>query len=434
MPVQPSRGDLADCVAHWLAPLMEQASAQGITLSFQSGIIGQYWFDVEKLERIVYNLTANALKFTPAGSITVAVTPAQKGIQLTVADTGMGIAAQHLPHIFDRFYQAEPNPTAQLPGTGIGLALVKELVQLQQGTITVDSVPGQGTTFVVTLPYDKADEAAQPTMGTQLAEIDTGATPPDDAPKSRILLVEDNDDLAGFIAQSLSATYHIHRATNGLDGLRQALNHVPDLIISDVMMPGMDGLTLCAKLKTDLRTSHIPVLILTARATREDRLEGLTQGADEYLTKPFQVAELRLRVRNLLEQCRRQRNWVRQQLIGAEPTREPAPVTDPFLTRLYALLEANLSNPRLSVDQLTLELAMSRTNLHRKVKALTGFSANELVRYYRLKAATTLLRQGFNSAQTADQVGFESPSYFAKCFREVYGVTPAEFVRQQATR
>ncbi|RIV23868.1 response regulator [Fibrisoma montanum] len=443
MPVQPSRGNLADCITHWLAPLSEQATAQGITLSFRAEVSGSYWFDVEKFERIVYNLTANALKFTPVGTVTVSVVPLPEGIQLTVADTGIGIAAQHLPHIFDRFYQVASEPAgsaaisrskqAQAPqplGAGIGLALVNELVQLQQGTITVDSVPGQGTTFVVTLPYAKADGAENPAV-IQPIEADSQPTGSDATPEARILLVEDNDELAQFITQNLPDFYRIDRAINGLDGLRLALKHVPDLIISDIMMPGMDGLTLCGQLKIDLRTSHIPVMLLTAKVTREDRLEGLTQGADEYLTKPFQVAELRLRVRNLLEQSRRQRDWVRQQLIGAEPVREHPPVADPFLTRLYALLEANLSNPRLSVDQLTDELAMSRTNLHRKVKALTGFSANEVVRHYRLKAATTLLRQGLNSAQTADRVGFESPSYFAKCFREVYGVTPAEFVRKQ---
>ncbi|GAB4021341.1 hybrid sensor histidine kinase/response regulator transcription factor [Spirosoma koreense] len=461
MPVNPSRGELTNCVLHWLQPLTEQATAQGIALSFHSTVRGSYWFDVEKFERIVYNLTANALKFTPVGTITVSLEPLAIGIQLTVADTGIGISARQLPHIFDRFYQAsdtqsprDGGPVGTLRpsqagysspdqhGTGIGLALVKELIHLQQGTIAVESTVGKGSVFVVTLPYEQVAASSDPADVDQPLQpdpIDASASSDSETDVPRILIVEDNDELAHFIAESLPAAYRIRRAVNGWDGLEQSLDYQPDLIISDVMMPvqsgtgrsepEMDGFALCSKLKTDLRTSHIPVVLLTAKVTIENRLEGLALGADDYLTKPFHVEELRLRVHNLLEQRRRQRAWLQQTLTAVGPANEPALPEDPFLIRLYALLDTNLDNPRLNVDQLIDELAMSRTNLHRKVKALTGFSTNELIRTYRLKVATKLLRQGLNSSETAMRVGFENLSYFAKCFRELYGSTPGEFAR-----
>lgn len=437
MPIYESSGNLTDCVSHWLQPFIEQATTQGLTLTFTSALTKNYSFDAGKLERIVYNLVANALKFTRQGSIAVSLSSTVGGVQLRVTDTGIGIPTEHLPRIFDRFYQVGSGGSAAMPpsGTGIGLALVAELVQLQKGTISVDSRAGEGTTFVVELPYQIAGVAEHKSetiaaTASIPASRDYPAVPatyPAEAPV--VLLVEDNDELAHFIAESLSDSYRVSRAVNGRDGLEQALDQLPDLIISDVLMPEMDGYTLCGQLKTDQRTSHIPIILLTAKVTLENRLEGLTQGADEYLTKPFHVDELRLRVHNLLELRQRQRDWIRQQLTRVEVSNEEPPFQDPFLTRLYTLLDANLSNPQLNIDHLTDAMAMSRTHLHRKVKSLTGYSATELVRTYRLKAAAVLLRQGFNSAETGYRVGFENRSYFARCFREVYGMTPGEFVR-----
>jgi signal transduction histidine kinase/DNA-binding response OmpR family regulator/streptogramin lyase len=431
MPVHPSRGELSACVAHWLEPLMDQATAQGISLTVQSDLPGSYWFDVAQFERIVVNLTANALKFTPAGAVTVALTDAPAGIVLSVTDTGIGIPAAQLPHLFERFYQVPPSGERSRGGTGIGLALVSELVQLHQGSITVESTLGQGTRFVVTLPYPKAASEPPAQLPPPAGTAEWPGSPPTDFDDVRILLVEDNDELADFIGDSLPATYQLGRAVDGQAGLAQALAELPDLIIADVMMPRMDGFALCQALKTDLRTSHIPLILLTAKATVDDRLEGLSRGADDYLTKPFLVAELRLRVQNQLAQRQRQRAWLARQLTTAGETMagEAGAPQDPFLTRLYALLDAQLANPALNVDQLAGELAMSRTTLHRKLKALSVFSTNELIRHYRLKAAAGLLAQGHTSAETAERVGFENLSYFAKAFREVYGVAPTEFAR-----
>lgn len=433
MPIHESRGNLTEFIRHWLNPLTDQATTQGLSLIFNSEVNGDYWFDAEKLERIVYNLTANALKFTTAGTITVSLTVSSERILLTVTDTGVGISTLHLPHIFDRFYQV--SDTKATPGTGIGLALVQELVHLQGGQISVESQLDQGTTFVVELPYRPVDtsEAAPDGIVHWNREASADAwTATDESDEPRLLIVEDNDELARFIAESLPEHYRIRRAVNGRDGLEQALDHLPDLIISDVMMPLMDGFTLCSQLKTDLRTSHIPIILLTAKSSVENRLAGLSLGADDYLTKPFQLTELQLRVRNQLISKQRQREWVQASLKDPDPasTAPPAEPTDPFLARLYALFEANLSDSEFGHEQMLLELGMSRTNLFRKVKALTGLTAPELLRNYRLKRATQLLRSGVSVSETAYQVGFESPSYFSKCFRDLYQLSPSEFANK----
>jgi signal transduction histidine kinase/CheY-like chemotaxis protein/ligand-binding sensor domain-containing protein len=423
MPIHESRGNLTEFIRHWLNPLTDQATTQGLSLTFDSKVTGDYWFDAEKLERIVYNLTANALKFTKAGTITVSLTEVSGRIWLTVADTGVGIPAQHLPHIFDRFYQA--NDTKDTPGTGIGLALVQELVQLQGGQISVNSQFNQGTTFVVDLPYKKVEEM-EPEVDIAEQEVTNDTETPD----AELLVVEDNDELARFIIESLPRNYRIRRAVNGRDGLEQALEQLPDLIISDVMMPLMDGFTLCKQLKTDLRTSHIPIILLTAKSSIENRLAGLSLGADDYLTKPFQLTELQLRVRNQLVSKQRQREWVQASLSNPDPvsSQPVSEATDPFLSRLYALFDANLSDPSFGLEQMLSELGMSRTNLFRKVKALTGLTAHGLQRNYRLKQAIQLLRSGVSVSETAYQVGFDSPAYFSKCFRELYQMSPTEFV------
>ena len=475
MPIHESRGELDECIRRWLQPLIEQASAQGLDLTFTSTVEGSHWFDVEKVERIVYNLVANALKFTQRGCITVSLTTERgptepdrrtggpaKPVVLTVTDTGRGIPPESLSHVFDRFYRVESNnvpaeesgdemaPAGPVTGAGIGLALVKELVTLQGGQIAVESQMGTGTTFTVTLPYRSA--LATPAAPTDLVSANgtghdvpaagTGTERPVEGESAvpSVLVVEDNDALAQFIVESLPEHYRIVRAVNGRDGWEQALEHLPDLVISDVMMPDptgtiqsgpeMDGFALLGKLKEDLRTSHIPVMLLTAKASVENRMEGLTRGADDYLTKPFQVAELQLRVRNQLLNKRRQREWVRASLLNPDQAQADAQPADPFLTRLYELMEAHLDEPNFGLEQMITELALSRSNLFRKVKFLTGLSATDLLRQYRLKRGAQLLRAGHSVSESAYRVGFESTQYFAKCFREVYQLTPSQFAAQ----
>ncbi|GAB3557059.1 hybrid sensor histidine kinase/response regulator transcription factor [Spirosoma fluminis] len=430
--VEEVRGNLVSFVEQVILSFEAQAEARSIQLIFHhEDLHAEYYFDARKLERIVYNLVSNALKFTSAGGqVDVRLTP---GVTLTVTDTGTGIPEYKLGRIFDRFYQVDDSSTRQQEGTGIGLALVKELVDLQKGTINVVSDVGRGSSFIVHLPYlpiapGTAPAAVETPIGSAPTQkVDADFT--DEQPV--ILLVEDNDELAEFIADSLSDRYQVYRAANGAVGWEQAIALLPDLIISDVLVPIMNGYTLCEQIKKDQRTSHIPVMILTAKSSYDSRITGLSAGADDYLTKPFHVQELQLRVRNLLEQRRQLRDWIHARLTRADeplPSLGPDSATnDPFLDRVYALLEDHLDDSSFRPDDLIEQSGLSRMSLHRKLKALTGMSAGEIIRAYRLKRAAELLEQGLSSTETAYRVGFESPAYFTKRFREQYQLTPSEF-------
>ncbi|GAB3930380.1 hybrid sensor histidine kinase/response regulator transcription factor [Larkinella terrae] len=435
MTVNESLGDLGQCVDQWLVPFREQAMGLDIGFLFENRLASHYWFDPDKLEPIVYNLVSNALKFTPkGGQVGVRIHPLEgqrEGVELVVSDTGIGIPSASLPLIFNRYYQVEtvleklPNRPA---GTGIGLSLVKELVESQQGQITVESQLGQGTLFRVWLPIRKA----QPTEKSRLAVEETAVSPKDEVSdeRVRILLVEDNADLAEFITESLPEKYEIDQARNGLDGLSLALERMPDLVISDVMMPVMDGYTLCNNLKSDLRTSHIPVILLTAKVSYEDRIEGLTRGADEYLTKPFHVQEIQLRVRNLLENQRRLREQLHAGLTHSEhhpASPDPVPA-DPLLAGITQLIEANIDNAAFRVEDIEKFTNMSRMSLYRKMKVVTGVTPGDFIRMHRLKRSVQLLQEGKAISETAYLVGFDSPAHFTKMFRQHYQLTPRQYL------
>ena len=442
MTIHETRGDLTAFVRDCLQPFEDQAKAKGIQLTFTSQIDHDYWFDADKLERVVNNLVANATKFTPAGgTITVDLQPnsidQKPGLTLTVSDTGVGVSADHLPRIFDRFYQIETQSETRIPlnpqqeGTGIGLSLVKELVERQGGQIRVDSTEGQGTTFTVWLPYRKIP-ANDPLP--VLREMESPVVDPKPAPDepTQILLVEDNDDLAGFIAESLPAHYQVFRTSNGVEGFEKAVELIPDLIISDVLMPEMDGYTLCEKLKENRHTSHIPVVLLTAKSSVDSRLAGLSRGADDYITKPFHVQELQLRIGNLLERQRRLRDRIRLDLTrpGPSETTEKPAETNPFLQQVMALAEANLDNSAFGVDELSQLTQMSRMSLYRKMKILTGLSTGDFIRLYRLKRSTQFLSEGHSVSETAYLVGFETLAHFSKTFRDYYQISPSQFISQ----
>ena len=416
------------------------------------------YIDRQKLETIINNLLSNAFKFTKADSkITVNInnsfhSPLDKGRQgevvtLKISDTGVGIPADRLPRIFDRFYQADDSSAGNMEGTGIGLALTKELVEFHKGEISVNSQVGQGTTFVIRLPIgkeayrkDEIAETATPlflslpreeekgdieTVDTQLQTIKGSKT---DTRKSIpvLLVVEDNSDMRIYIRSNLENTYRIIDAEDGEKGFIKCAKALPDLVISDVMMPKMNGFQLCSRLKQDERTSHIPVILLTARATAEDRIGGLETGADDYLIKPFDARELQVRVKNLIQQRQKLRERYRKEGI-LQPREIAINSTDQkFLQKALEIVESHLSDEHFSVVNFGMEIGMSRALLHRKLRALTDHSTSEFIRSLRLnRAAQLLAKKAGNVTEIAYQVGFNNLSYFARCFQRQFGVSPS---------
>ena len=406
--------------------------------------------DSEKLSQIINNLLSNAVKFTPPGgevcfSATAQITNDQSCLlRIQVQDTGIGISPAQLPHIFDRFYQADNSVTRRHEGTGIGMALVRELVQLHGGEIRVESTEGKGSIFTVHISFAMA-AAGEAALGEEqeakletIPAVDAMAGSAQQAAKhsgrkihsrGHILVVEDNADLRHFIARYLADNYVVTEASNGIAGYRQAVETVPDLVISDVMMPELDGVSLCQKLKEDERTSHIPVVLLTAKADAESKLRGLGMGADDYLTKPFSAEELVLRVDNLIGQRQKLREKFSRSLTLQPSDVSVTSADERFLQKALSVVEENISNPDFHVDAFSRAIGMSRAQLNRKLTALVDQSPNEFIRTIRLKRAASLLRQhGGNVGEVAFMVGFSSPNYFTKCFRDYYGVAPSDYL------
>lgn len=399
----------------------------------------------ERLEQIVSNLLTNAIKFTPAGGRVQVSVHTEEGVAVQISDTGPGISAKELPRIFDRFYQVDSDRVKGRLGTGIGLALSRELARLHQGDIEVSSVTGEGSTFTFQLPRCP-DEMADDALDTQgevqgdvisALEHDTAIDAPslchpeDNDALPCLLIVEDNSDMRQFICATLHEHYTIREAVNGKAGLAEARTHIPDLVISDVMMPEMDGYALCEALKSDARTSHIPVLLLTALADPRARLTGLKQGADDYLLKPFDGDELNVRIQNLIEQRRRLKASFRNAFLFGEDKRRPLSAEQGFLSQAADILESQLENPDLDVARFARQMGLSRSQLHRKLQGLTGQSTSEFIRSIRLRKAAVLLEEKTATVtEIAYQVGFNYPHHFSSCFKEMFGVSPTVFARQ----
>ncbi|QQS36629.1 MAG: response regulator [Ignavibacteriales bacterium] len=406
------------------------------------------FFDKKKLETVFYNLLSNAIKFTPAdGVISILVVEKNGFAIIEVENTGIEIPADKLSKIFDRFYQVDDSGTRNYEGTGIGLSLVKEFVELHTGRIEVESKNNR-TSFTIYLMKGKdhfhkdeiIEEAAEKDLTTSFEINNENKIPASDiisetdkkeAAKTIVLVVEDNDDLREMIKETIRGDYHIIEAENGVKGLQSAEEKIPDLVISDIMMPEMNGYQLCSKLKTNEKTNHIPVILLTAKASTEDKLEGLETGADDYLIKPFNEDELKIRVRNLITIRRQMREKYQTQMLV-----KPADVVVPssqkvFVDKLVSIIEKNIDSEEFSVEMLCDEIGMSRTQLHRKVKAITNQSASEFIRNFRLqKAAELLKRDAGNIAEISYRVGFGSQAYFTKVFQEVYNTTPLDYKKQ----
>ncbi|MCK6693474.1 MAG: ATP-binding protein [Thermoanaerobaculia bacterium] len=463
------RGDVVGYLRYIMESFDSLAKDKNIHLHFQSDPESlQMDFDEERLQQIISNLLSNALKFTPEGGhvyirLEQSAAWSRKSpalardagvsayLLISVRDTGIGIPEDKLPFIFDRFYQVDDSYSRAGESTGIGLTLTKELVKLMQGDIEVQSRPGWGTEFTVALPIrrESPDVLSIPHAGEgktgSLHEVTmpAGKNEPlsghGDSEAPLVLLVEDNADVITYLGSCLD-DYRLVAAQDGREGLDMAIDTVPDIIVSDVMMPRMDGFELCRMLKKDLRTSHIPIILLTAKTDMEAKLEGLEHGADVYLTKPFHKEELQIRVRKLLESRRRLQQYY-QMTAGLGGSVTPASELPPgseqenaFVKKARETVEAHLDDPHFDVVKLCRELAMSHSQAHRKLSALTGYSATYFIRYVRLTRAKELLQHPHLSITAiAFDCGFNDPAYFSRVFKQTFGMTPNEWRERNLT-
>ena len=428
------------------------AERKNIDLTFKSDVkVLPVFVQKDIIVKIINNLLTNAFKFTDRGgsvSISLIADDEKKFAVISVTDTGIGIPVERLEKIFDRFYQVDGDQNREHEGTGIGLSLIKELTELHKGKISVKSKEGEGSTFSVQLPLGKEHltpkeiiEAVEQSDSEQikpevLIDIDSELTVDKKMIQTwdstwEILIVEDNIDVRNYIRSYLDNDYFCMEAGNGQIGFEKAVKKLPDLIISDIMMPVVDGVEFCRKVKSDERTSHIPVILLTAKADIEDRLDGLVTGADDYLTKPFEARELLIRIQNLIEQRHRLQERFRKEFSIIPDDIILTPVDKKFMDRVVNIIKDNLGNMDFKVDKLSHKAFMSRQHLNRKLKALTGNSAQEFIRNIRLKTAAQLLRsQEATITEIAYRVGFSSPSYFSEQFRLQFACSPSEFTQK----
>ena len=447
-------------VAAAFTPVAEQKRIEFRVTSEPSEVM--VWFDADAMEKVLANLLSNAFKFTPAGGrIVLDVTTAEASVLLRVTDTGPGIAPEHLRHVFERFYQVDESSTRAQPGTGIGLALAKELAELHGGSIGVESAAG--ATFTVTLPLGRAhlrddqivavtDELAVPRIpsngaprggatiegGDEGAAIDTvaGVAAEQATDVTTLLVVDDSADMRAYVRAHFASRYRVVEAADGAEGIERAKAVVPDVVISDVMMPGVDGNALCRRLKGDPETDFIPIILLTARASTEDRVAGFIGGADDYLAKPFEMRELEARVENLIASRRRLRERFAGERTEAPPPPPHPPAAHPglsrddlaFVDRLHATIAGHFAEPEFGVAELARQLFLDRSHLFRRTRELLGETPSDLIRRVRLERAAKLLVEGAGTvAEVAYGVGFQSVSHFSQAFREVYGVSPSGY-------
>ena len=418
------------------------------------------YLDKDKMEKIITNVLSNAFKFTPEdGKVEVIVKYKSSSsfslmsdelkkdfVEILIRDTGIGITEDKMPNIFDRFYQVDSSHTRDQEGTGIGLSLTKELVELHKGTIKVESTEGKGTTVTIKIPLGKEHlkpeeicemnpekEYEEETIINLVEEFDKGKEGNkivnDLTEKSGLpflLIVEDNADVRNYITNNLNTLYKILEAMDGEDGWNKSVEQIPDLIISDIMMPKMDGFKLCAKLKTDERTSHIPVILLTAKASSADKIEGFEIGADDYIMKPFESEELKARIKNLIEQRKRIHEHFRKNGIIEFEQSNITSIDKRFLKKTFEIINKNMSDSAFGLESFAELLGVSRSVLHRKITSLTGESPGELIRRIRLKRASQLIEQNFgNISEISLEVGFSNPSQFARSFLKQFGVPPS---------
>ena len=430
--------DLVPFVGEIKSYFDSMASVRAISYTFTSSIKQcTLWIDPDLLEKVFFNLLSNAFKFTPeGGSVRIELTEEGGRVFIRVIDTGSGIRPANLPHLFDRFYTEDRSM-----GTGIGLHLVKEYIHMHGGEIHVESEPGQRTTFTVCLRKGKAHFEDSDLMETPVSHQAYEASRLDDSETKEmlsktypytILITEDDDEVRGFLERELSLHFKIRTVANGKDALRVLEEEEISLVVSDVMMPEMNGFELCRTIKSQLPFSHISVILLTALTDERQRIFGITGGADDYIQKPFHTDYVKIKIIHLLQERQKLRERLLEKLrdnklLLSEPEKVES-IDDAFLRKFAEQIEAVYADPEYNVEKLSETLGLSRGHLHRKIKELTGTAPVEFLRTYRLNKATQLLRQNaYTVSEVAYRTGFSSPAYFSKCFKAVYGVTPTEY-------
>ncbi len=447
MELKPSHGEIAPFLEDLVSSFQMHANQKQIQLDIISDIGDLILnFDADKIEKILYNLLSNAFKFTPPKGQVICqfqlldrVNDQTLNIELIVKDTGKGIAEEEIAYIFDRFYQADSSYTREAEGTGIGLALVKELTDLMNGNIEVESELGSGSSFRIVLPMElvpeeeivldmKTSEKPYQPMPEMVPKLKNTADP---AIKNKpiLLLIEDNEDMHHYITNIFENDFILLQAYDGIEGLKMAKERIPDMIISDVMMPGKNGYQVCSELKGDSLTSHIPVILLTAKAALESRIEGLEHGADAYLSKPFNPKELVLQTQNLLATRNNQQEKYKSFAFKQSPTTVEEDKETIFLNKIMAIIHKNIDDESLNVNRLSDLMHMSSSQLYRKIHALTNSSVTHLIRNIRLAKGKELLdKKAGNISEIAYQIGL-SPGYFSKCFTKEYGYSPKKLLK-----
>ena len=435
--IQAQKTDYGKFCAHVIESFKPLADYKNLKLEYhqESSPVGV--MDRDKIEKALFNLLSNAFKFTPAeGTVSLTLYDDGDNALVKVKDSGTGVPPDDLPHLFDRFYQGEDGQ--RLRGTGIGLALTQEFVELHNGSISVESEEGIGSTFHISLPLEQPEWSTEVHTShyasklLELEEEDVSDRIPnpqlnleDNQEKPLLLLVEDDNELRRYSRSILEAEYTMIEAINGEEGVKLAMNYIPDLIITDVMMPKKSGTELCQELKAEPLTSHIPIIMLTAKSSQEAKISGLEHGADDYLLKPFNAQEVLLKSKNVLR--------LRDSIIKREKGDVRPSINDQLLTQFFDFLDQDYANPDLGVNDICDHLGVSRSQLHRKLTALTGESVNKWIRTIRIGRAKKLLEdQDLQISEVCYETGFNNPSYFSKCFQEDVGILPAEFQKSLA--
>ncbi|MBR7129447.1 MAG: response regulator, partial [Tidjanibacter sp.] len=434
--------DFRDLADERKISLMFSFSRENITL----------WGDRQRLESLLYNLLSNSMKFTHnKGTIALEVISNEEQglVTIRVQDNGIGIPKERLGSVFDRFAQYASAVRGDTGGSGIGLSLCKEIVELHKGTIDVESKVGSGTTFTIGLPLGNAHfEMNQIDFGGDSTQEESttsgprckGVTAPEGAQK--ILLVEDNSEVRAFIYNNLIDTYRVVEAADGEEALEKIASEQPDIVITDLMMPKMDGIELVNRIRKDFETSHIPVVMLTAKQTPEERIRAMKYGADGYITKPFSMELLLAKIDNLLSQRRilfekMSKGSARNRIVEAIPKSDVVVTNkdERFLQQIMAWIEENIENSELTIDDMATHMLIGRTTLYNKIKSLTGKSPVELIKEYRITKSEMLLRTGqFAVSEVAYKVGFSDPGYFSRCFKEQYKSSPVEYLKKHKVR